>query len=168
MPPSPSQPSSPCRPETPSTNSRPQTPVSRPQTPVNRPHTPSSRTETSSSRLDTNKSPGEVYLTLPSLSRPDSPSTSSASNQTWCRQYKISKSQLSRSVLTKLEAKEELTTSERRHLLDAIYNDVTKYAGGIQVHHESQTQQQQQPENQQHHRNNYQEAIKQRLKLMEN
>ncbi|CAC5384768.1 unnamed protein product [Mytilus coruscus] len=58
MPPSPSQPSSPCRPGN---------------------IIYKYRTETSSSRLDTSKSPGGVDLTLPSLSRPDAPSTSSAS-----------------------------------------------------------------------------------------
>ncbi|XP_071173906.1 sterile alpha motif domain-containing protein 3-like isoform X2 [Mytilus edulis] len=147
MPPSPTQPSTPCRPGTPSINSRPQTPVSRPQTPVSRPQTPVSRSQTpvdrpqtpssraeTSSRPDTCQSPGGGDLTLPSLSRQDTPSTSSASkysSKTWCRQYKISKPQLSRSVLSKLEAKEELTTSERRHFLDVIYNDVTKYAGGM-------------------------------------
>ncbi|OPL33421.1 hypothetical protein AM593_01980, partial [Mytilus galloprovincialis] len=99
MPPSPTQPSTPCRPGTPSINSRPQTPVSRPQTPVSRPQTPVSRSQTpisrpdtpvdrpqtpssraeTSSRPDTCQSPGGGDLTLPLLSRQDTPSTSSAS-----------------------------------------------------------------------------------------
>ncbi|VDI65512.1 Hypothetical predicted protein [Mytilus galloprovincialis] len=118
--------------------SRPQTAVNRSQTPISRPHTHVDRPQTPSRRAETSSRPNRCqslcggYLTLPSLSRQDTPSTSSASkysSKPCCRQYKISKSQLSRSVLSKLESKEELTTSERRHFLDAIYNDVTKYAG---------------------------------------
>lgn len=81
MPPSPTKPSTPCRSGTPSINSRHQTPVSRLQTLISRPHThvdrpqtPSSRAETSS-RPDTCQSPGGGDLTLPSLSRQDTPST---------------------------------------------------------------------------------------------
>jgi len=38
------------------------------------------------------------------------------------------------SVIEKLERKEKLTTGERWNLLETIYDDATKYEGGMYVH----------------------------------
>ena len=45
------------------------------------------------------------------------------------RQYKVPKENIPKGVTTKLDNKEELTTGERRILLETIYNDITKYRG---------------------------------------
>lgn len=55
------------------------------------------------------------------------------SKKEWPRQYKISKENIAK-VTTKHDNKEDLTNGERRILLETIYNDVTKYKGGMLVH----------------------------------
>ncbi|XP_061192221.1 sterile alpha motif domain-containing protein 3-like isoform X2 [Saccostrea echinata] len=52
-------------------------------------------------------------------------------NKSWSKIYRVPKGNFARGVVDKLGAEEELSSSERKNMLEAIYNDVTKFDGGM-------------------------------------
>lgn len=55
------------------------------------------------------------------------------SSKDWLRKYRPPKDNIPRGIVLKLENKEQLSTGDRHLFLEAIYHDVTKYIGGMQV-----------------------------------